>query len=571
MNEKVNKKVTLKFITTSDIHGAIFRYDFIENSITSSSLAQIYTYIKEQRKEKNQEIILLDNGDMLQGQPIVYYSNYQYRFSNNKTPHICSEVMNFMKYDAATIGNHDIETGHNVYDKLIKEFNFPWLAANAINTETNEPYFEPYTIINKQGIKIAILGLITPAIPNWLPEKIWKGIQFDDMIEAAKKWVKIIQEKENPDLLVGLFHSGIDYTYNEQTYESYKNENASLLIAENVPGFDIIFAGHDHQEQNLLVKNKNEDNVLLLDPQSLAKYVSIATVELQYNENKKKYEKNEITGLNLEMNFCDADDTFVTKFNDYKINVKKYVAEPLAIFTRTISSKEALFGNNAFVDLIHRIQLEITKADISFASPLSFDTKIYRGGIHIRDMFKIYKFENLLYTFELSGQEIKDYLEYSYANWFNPMKKYNDSLLHFSINKKGKYYLTEKYYNFSSAAGINYTVNLEAKTGNKIDISGFTDNRPFEYTQKYKVAINSYRANGGGGHLIEGSKIKHEDLHKRIITKSELDLRSLIMNWTKKKGVVTPRAMDNWKAIPIPWKKSGKRKTLSILSKKKKR
>ena len=557
---------TIKFITTSDIHGAIFRYDFIENIITSSSLSQIYAYVKEQRENSNQETVLLDNGDMLQGQPIVYYSNYQYQKGKKELPHICSEVMNFMKYDAATIGNHDIEAGHNVYDELIKEFNFPWLAANAINNITKEPYFQPYTLINKNDIKIAVLGLITPAIPNWLPEKIWEGIEFEDMIVSAKKWIKYIKEKENPDITIGLFHSGVNYKYNNQTDKTYKNENASLLIAEQVPGFDIIFAGHDHQEHNLLIKNCNNEEVLLLDPKSLAKYVSVATVTLEFDEKKKKFVKDEITGINLEMNFCEADPDFNIKFENYKKIVKKYVAEPITVFTRSVSSKDALFGNTAFIDLIHRIQLDITKAHISFAAPLSFDARIFRGGVFIRDMFKIYKFENLLYTIRLSGQEIKDYLEFSYDNWFNTMKRIDDPLLNFIYNKKGELLLKGKYYNFSSAAGIKYTVDLQAKPYNKIHISEFANGNPFDLDKDYIIAINSYRANGGGGHLIEGSKIPHEHLLDRILTKSDQDLRTLILKWIKKKGVVTPRASGNWRAIPTNWWRKGKTRSLRIIN-----
>ena len=564
MNEK--KEITLKFITTSDVHGAIFRYDFIENIITNSSLSQVYAYVKEQRDANEDEIILLDNGDMLQGQPIVYYSNYQYQQGKKDFTHICAKVMNFMKYDAATIGNHDIEAGHSVYDRLKEEYNFPWLAANAVESATNKSYFKPYTILNKGGVKIAILGLITPSIPNWLPEKIWKGIKFEDMLEAADKWIKIIQKNEKPDVLVGLFHSGINFKYNNQTEKTYKNENASLLVAKQIPGFDIVFAGHDHQGHNLLIDNDFGEKVLILDPKSLAKFVSIANVTLEFNEENRKYIKKDITGLNLDMNFCEADPTFTSKFIEYKECVKKYVAEPIAVFTRTIQSRNAMFGNTAFVDLIHRVQLNITKADVSFASPLSFDTRIKRGGVFVRDMFKIYKFENLLYTIKLTGQEIKDYLEYSYANWFNTMQRYNDSLLSFDRNHKGEYYLRGKYYNFSSASGINYTVELTAKAGNKINISEFTNKEPFNLEAEYIVAINSYRANGGGGHLIEGVKIKQEDLTKRFLTKSDKDLRTLIMNWLKEKGFITPRPNGNWKAIPTLWWKHGRNVSMRMLS-----
>ena len=192
--------VTLKIIQTSDIHGAIFPYDFINDKKTSTSLAQLQTFLKQERR-KNQEVILLDAGDLLQGQPVVYY----YNFEKPNTTHLLAEVMNFMGYDAGAVGNHDIEAGHPVYDKFIKELDFPWLSANSIHTKSGEPYFPPYAILNKGGVKIAVLGMVTPNIPNWLPEKIWQGMEFEDMIIAARKWVKIIHEKENPDLLCKTF------------------------------------------------------------------------------------------------------------------------------------------------------------------------------------------------------------------------------------------------------------------------------------------------------------------------------------------------------------------------------
>jgi len=252
--------VKLKLIETSDVHGSLFPWDFINDKPTSASLAQVYTYVEEQRADKSQSVILLDNGDILQGQPLVYY----YNFEDVKAEHICASVMNYMKYDAATVGNHDIEPGHPVYDKIEKEFEFPWMAANAVDTKTGESYFKPYTILNRNGVKIAILGLITPGIPMWLPEKIWSGIDFQDMVVSAKKWVKIIQEKEHPDVLIGLLHAGVDANYEGQSAETPRNENASQMVAEQVPGFDVVFVGHDHHGWNYTVKDPKGKEVLIL-------------------------------------------------------------------------------------------------------------------------------------------------------------------------------------------------------------------------------------------------------------------------------------------------------------------
>ncbi|MDX1700133.1 MAG: metallophosphoesterase, partial [Melioribacteraceae bacterium] len=376
------QNIKVKIIETSDVHGAIYPYNFTADRSSSNSLAQVHSYVKGQRSQSDQEIILIDNGDILQGDPSVYY----YNFENTNTEHLYAKVMNYMKYDAATVGNHDIEPGHSVYDKFKDELNFPWLAANAINTQTNKPYFQPYHIIERRGIKIAVLGLITPGIPNWLPENIWSGIEFKDMIQTAKKWVPIIQERENPDLLIGLFHAGVDYTYDNQTKEMPQNENASELVAEQVPGFDIVFVGHDHQTWNYKIENIRGDSVLILGPSSRARKIAEAEIDFTFNKTNEAWE-SEINGKLIDIQNIRADSLFLATFNEEFIKIKEFVSRPIGEFTETISARESLFGNSSFVDLIHKIQLQLSDAEISFTAPLSLHAKISEGKIYVRDMF----------------------------------------------------------------------------------------------------------------------------------------------------------------------------------------
>ncbi|MBE9466828.1 MAG: bifunctional metallophosphatase/5'-nucleotidase [Bacteroidetes bacterium] len=559
-----SQTVNLKIIETSDIHGHIFPYDFVNDLSLQTSQSQVSEYVKQERAKINQEVILLDNGDILQGQPVVYY----YNFENTKKKHICSRVMNYMKYDAATIGNHDIEPGHQVYDKIKKELNFPWMAANAVDNKTKEPYFVPYTMIFRKGIKIAVLGMITPGIPNWLPENIWKGIVFNDMIETAQKWVKIINEKEHPDVLIGLFHSGVDYTYGNVTADTYRNENASKLVAQKVPGFDVIFAGHDHHKYNMKIKNPKGDEVILLDPARHADFVSVVNITLNYDSLNNRCKKI-VEGELVDMRNYKPDAEFIEKFAADFNEVKNYVSKPIGEFTETISTRDALFGNSSFVDLIQNIQLNLTKADISFAAPLLFDARINKGEVFVRDMFKLYKFENLLYTMELSGTEVKNYLEFSYDNWFNKMKDENDNLLRFKIDSTGNTTnrLYSSFYNFSSAAGIKYTIDASKPLGYKLNIVSMSDGSSFDLNKKYKVAINSYRGNGGGGHLVDGAKINQNELPERIISSTQKDLRYFLMKWIEKKKIISPNKLNNWTVIPNEWWKKGKEKDFKILYK----
>lgn len=213
--------------------------------------------------------------------------------------------------------------------------------------------------------------------------------------------------------------------------------------------------------------------------------------------------------------------------------------------------------------MIHSIQLEITGADISFASPLSFDVEIAKGPVTVGDMFKLYRYENMLYTMTMTGEEIQKYLEYSYSEWINTMKGPDDFLLKYRLDKDGKplinngrAWLANASYNFDSGAGINYTVDASKPEGSRIKISSLTNGRPFERQKTYTVAVNSHRGNGGGGHLTRGAGIKQEDLRSRLINSTDRDLRYYILKSIEAKKELNPEPLDNWKIIPENWVKA---------------
>ena len=553
--------VTLKFIETTDVHGSFFPYDFIKAEDVPTSLAQVYSYVKEQRANADQHVILLDNGDILQGQPTVYY----YNFEKTDATHICANVMNFMKYDVGGVGNHDVEAGHDVYDKLVKDFTFPWLGANALKAGTDEPYFEPYTVIEKDGVKIVVLGMSNPWIPNWLPENLWTGMEFEDMIESAKKWVKIIQEKEKPDVLICLFHAGFFFTYNRPTAETPNNPNASKLVIEQVPGFDVVFVGHDHAGWNEMVPNSAGDDVLLLGAVNAAKTAAVATITLTSDDSGVW--KKELSGEIIKSEDYPADEEFMIEFKPMVDELKMYVDKPIGTFTKTISTQESMFGDSPFVDLIHRIQLDLTKADVSFAAPLSFNATIDKGDIFVRDGFNLYKYENLLYTMSLTGKEIKDFLEYSYDGWFNQMSGPDDHLIAFKKDDDGNliwsdrnnsYQGVTRYYNYDSAAGIIYTVDVSKPSGERVIIKSMADGSGFELEKQYTVAINSYRGAGGGGHITKGAGIPKEELNDRMLSSTVQDLRYFLIKWIEEMQVVEPTPLGNWDVVPADWWEKGK-------------
>jgi 2',3'-cyclic-nucleotide 2'-phosphodiesterase/3'-nucleotidase len=548
-------KQKIIILETTDLHGVILPFDFIEKEKINSSLAGVAAYLGQIRKQKD-PVILLDNGDNLQGQPEVYY----YNFLDTVSPHLNAQAMNYLKYDAGTVGNHDIEAGHSVYDRLIKEYNFPLLAANAVNVSTGKSYFKPYHIIEKKGIKVIVFGLITPAIPDWLPPELYSGIEFRDMTETAKLWMPVLM-KEKPDLIVGLFHSGWNRL----------DENGSASVAYNVPGFDIIFNGHDHKVVNEKIVNILGDTVLILDGGSRSEKAARADITfLSRIKNRKR--QMALSGEIINVEEYQPDPVFVSKFSQQQKDIENYVDKIIATSSETISSRDSYFGPSAFVDLIHKIQLEITGADISFAAPLSFDVKIDKGPVTVGDLFKLYRYENLLYTMTMTGNEILKYLEYSYNEWYNTMKGPEDYLLKLRLGVDGKpmlnnekIWLRNQPYNFDSAAGIDYTVDVSKPEGSRIHIKSFSDGRPFEMNNIYKVAVNSYRGNGGGGHLTEGAGITKEELRTRITASTDRDLRFFIMKFLETKKVINPETLNNWKVIPEQWIKVAAQREYQLL------
>lgn len=539
------KVVKLKIVQTSDVHGNYYPYNFITRKDWQGSLARIYAFVEKEREQYKENLILLDNGDILQGQPTAYYYNY----IDTVSPHLCAEMMNYMKYDAGNMGNHDVETGRAVFDRWINTCDFPVLGANIIDISTGEPHLPPYKVMERDGVKIVILGMITPAIPAWLSENLWKGLRFDDMEETAHKWMKIIREKENPDLMIGLFHAGQEAFKMSGKY----NENASLSVAKNVPGFDIVLMGHDHARECKKVMNVAGDSVLVIDPASNGIVLSNIDVTLKLKDGKVR--SKDIKGVLTETKDYGISEDLMKNFAPQYDTVRNFVSKKIGTFTESISTRPSFFGSSAFIDLIHTLQLDITGAEISFAAPLSFDAKINKGDVFVSDMFNLYKYENMLYVMELSGKEIKGFLEMSYAMWTNQMKSADDHLLLFKQPiEEGKRANFEYYsFNFDSAAGINYTVDVTKPRGEKVNILSMADGTPFDMDKRYKVALNSYRGNGGGDLLTIGAGIAKEDLSERIVFATDKDLRYYLMQYIEQQKSLHPHAMHQWKFIPEEW------------------
>ncbi len=501
------EETSITILETTDIHG---HYDEFANGAL---------IIKRMKSELGGKLILLDNGDNLQGTVFQYCSNHA-----PEHPNLVSEVLNFFPYDAVGVGNHDIEAGREVFDKLYSEANMPVVCANVIDETTGEPYFTPYVVLRRNGFKIAVLGLLTPYVVTWVPERLRPGLRFDNLEDAASKWLKTIQEKEHPDLMIGLFHSGYEpQVQHLSTDHPLGRENAVKWVAENIAGFDIIFCGHDHRAKAAKLTNSDGDPVYVLNSGCRAQ--SLAKAEISLKKGQKPLVSVELLPIDGE----EKDEAFLAMLQPYLDRAEEYRERKVGTLPVTIHSDDALNGPCLWVDEIHRCQLETVEAegihaDISMAAPLGNGMTIEAGMLKVADFFTWYPFENSLTVMALTGKEVKDYLEYAYE-MKNPI------------------------YNFDSGAGLLYEVIEKNPKGGRINILCLADGIPFNMEKTYNVVMNSYRSMGGGNHLMNGLGWAQEEIKDRVVWQSDRDLRSIFIDWAAKKGMLNTVPLNCWKII----------------------
>ena len=373
-------------------------------------------------------------------------------------------------------------------------------------------------------------------------ERVKGGQQPFDVVEVQAGRGLV----EDEDGGVGLFHAGPEGNRLDNVVE-----NASADVAQKVPGFDVVFMGHDHARHCRKIVNVAGDSVLIVDPANRAGFVSDVTIRVSKKDGKVL--RKSVEGTLTNVRDYPADEAFVRKFQPQYQSTIDFVSRKIGRINQTISTKDAYFGPSAFIDLIHQLQLDISGADISFCAPLSFNAEIREGDIYMSDMFNLYKYENMLYVMQLSGQEIKDFLEMSYAIWTNQMKSADDHILLLNEEDKGFGRFKNPSFNFDSAAGIIYTVDVTKPQGEKIRIESMADGTPFSLQKIYKVAVNSYRGNGGGDLLTKGAGIPKSELSKRIVFSTDKDLRYYLMKRIEEVKTLDPKPLNQWRFVPEEW------------------
>jgi 2',3'-cyclic-nucleotide 2'-phosphodiesterase / 3'-nucleotidase len=518
-----SRRLQIVILGTTDLHGNLFPIDYYTDKKDNRGLAKVATLIKQVRKD-NEHVVLIDSGDTIQGTPLAYYHNKK----NNQPPDPMMLSMNALRYDTMTVGNHEYNFGLKVLEKARSEANFPWLSANTYNKDTNETHYKPYLIKDVAGVRIGILGLTTPGIPNWENVPNYAGLEFHEPLVEAKKWVPIMREKEHADLVVIAMHMGIeeDLRTGEINPGQVPNENQAVAIAKQVPGVDLIFMGHTHRDVPSLYIN----GVLITQANHWGRHLACADVYLENDANKWRVYAKSARTIPVD-DKVEADAEILKIGEPYNRETQAWLAQAIGESAAELSAAEARFKDTAILDLIQRVELEAGKADVSMAAVFNPQARIAKGQVTVRDIAGLYVYENTLVVMEVTGQQLKEALEHS-AKYFKP----------YEPGKSPAELVNEKIptYNFDIAEGVTYELNIRKPIGQRIEKLQF-QGKPLAPTQKLRLATNNYRVNGGGGYtMYKGAP---------VVYRSSEEIRELIIDWVERHKTIPTEPTNNWKLV----------------------
>jgi 2',3'-cyclic-nucleotide 2'-phosphodiesterase/3'-nucleotidase len=515
------EKVTLTLLSTTDIHGHIEPWDYYANKPANLGLAKIETLIQQVRAEAP-NVVLLDCGDTIQGTPLAFY----YARKDTKAPNPTIAVMNAMHYDAMAVGNHEFNFGLDVLWKAKRESNFPWLAANLRQTyRSGGPYIRPYMIKTIAGVRIAIVGFVTPGVPRWEIPTHYKGYAFESIVDAARRVIPEVRRQA--DLVVVIMHSGLDRdpeTGQAAGLDQIPGENVAWELAEQVPGIDLIFFGHTHRE----LAEKMTNGVLLAQAKNWGGSLARAEVELERNANRRWHVVSKHSQTIPVTGSVAADPEVLRIATPYHETTQKYLDTPIATSGANLDGITGRLVDNPLVDLIHKVQMEYGHADVSMATIFFPAVRIPAGPVTVRQAAALYIYENTLYTVEMTGAQLKQALERAasfYPAW--PLAAGEAPQL--------------PSYSADSAEGVSYKIDLTRPAGDRILDLTF-QGKPLDPARKLRVAINNYRYTGGGRYEVYSGL--------PILYRSSEEIRELLIEYLARTKQIPTRSEENWEIVP---------------------
>jgi 2',3'-cyclic-nucleotide 2'-phosphodiesterase/3'-nucleotidase len=512
------KQATVTVLATTDLHGNLYPADYYTDKPVNRGLAKVASLIAAERRD-NADTLLIDCGDTIEGSPMeTVYQHFveSGRWPLGLTPTAPLEhdpmmlAMNALGYRAMTLGNHEFNFGLKNLERARRDARFPWISAN---TE-GDPAFAPYVVETVGGVKVAVIGVTTPAIPTWEMPEHYRGYRFLDPRKAVASAVAALREKERPQVIVVAAHMGLGPD---------SGENQVLDIARDVPGIDAIVFGHTHRETN-----ERAGGVLLVQPKNWG--ASLAQIDFVLEDGKLTDKRARLIPVT---DAAAADPEMLGIGKPYHEITERYLGAPVTESAAALSGALGRVEDSALVDAIQRVQLFYTKADVSFASLFNPRVSVPKGPVTVRQIAALYLYDNELYAIEGTGAMVKEALENA-ARFFqtcpDPACSHGPLINSDVIG-----------YNYDMAEGVEYEIDLRQPAGQRV-VNLRRNGRPLAPGEKLRIALNSYRAGGSAGYtMFRGAK---------VLWKSAEDIRSLMIEYYSREGKLPAEPDGNWRIVP---------------------
>jgi 2',3'-cyclic-nucleotide 2'-phosphodiesterase (5'-nucleotidase family) len=500
-------RVELVAMGTTDVHGRLVPWDYYTGQPEERGLAKVATLVDSIRAA-NERVVLVDSGDLLQGNPLDYY----FGVVEPAEVHPVVHAMNHLQYDGSTVGNHEFNYGLEALNQALEDAGFPFVAANVFVAGTDTTRWPPYTVVNKDGVLVGILGLTTPGSTIWDRRHVEGELEFRDIVESA---VRVWPELEAAsDVQVVAIHSGMGpgSSY-DAAATGVPEENAGQRLAETLPGIDVIFLGHSHRD----IPSETVNGVLLTQAAKWGEALAVATLTLEKEERGWRLVDKAATTLSTEG--VPSSTAFMAELAPYHDSTVAYVADTIGWTAESWSTARARQIDTPAIDLIQRVQLEATGADLSAASAFTTEAQIEVGPITVADAAGLYIYDNTLKAIEITGAQLRAYLEYS-ARFFHRVDEKGAN-----IDGEGDFDIfvdSIPGYNYDIVAGVDYTIDVSEPIGSRIRDLTF-EGQPVTDDQTFTLAINNYRQSGGGGFsMLQGAPVVYD---------RQDEIRQLLIEW----------------------------------------
>ncbi|OAS86699.1 bifunctional metallophosphatase/5'-nucleotidase [Metabacillus litoralis] len=516
--------VKITILQTSDIHGNVFPLVYSSNKEKSLGLGKISTIIKNERK-KNKNLLLIDNGDLIQGTPLTFHHVKKNQLKIN--PMIT--LLNELKYDAAVIGNHEFNYGMSVLEHAVSQSTFPWLSANILHKNTMDPVFgKPYIIKDLEGIKIAVLGVTTHYIPNWENPCHIADLTFEDAFETAKKWVNFIKKNEDPDIMIVSYHGGFERDiYTGERLEEITGENQGYQMCQQINGIDVLLTGHQHRTITETI-----NNVVVVQPSFNGQ--AIGKVEFLFDKSQgMKIVDKTVTMIKAENTNTDEKLLALVKENEQK--TQEWLDQPIGKVVGDMMIKDGFslrLKEHPIIEFINKVQMDAAGVSISATALFYNESPGIPNQITMRDIVANYIYPNTLKVIRVSGKDIKDALERSAAYFL-----LKDGII--DVNPEFTH-PKPQHYNYDMWEGIEYTFDLTKPIETRV-VKLAKDGKSIRMDETFDVVMNNYRAGGGGNYpMFKG---------KPVIKDIPIDMSELMAEYILKRKIIHAEANHNWNII----------------------